>query len=92
MQKPRQILLCFAIAQEAKPFRRLAKQYADVAILITGMGRRNAERALRARLTDSRPAFVLNGGFAGGLNPALATGDIVVAETVTAHRSACWAE
>jgi nucleoside phosphorylase len=79
-QKPRQILLCFAIAQEARPFRRLAKQYEDVAILVTGMGRRNADRALRAFVTHARPAFVLNGGFAGGLNPALATGDIVIAE------------
>ncbi len=46
-------LVCFAVKQEAEPFRRLAASRSNVSILLTGMGRRNAEDALRSRLHET---------------------------------------
>jgi adenosylhomocysteine nucleosidase len=80
------VLDCFALPGEARPFRKAAPDSPAVRVIITGMGRRNTERALAAALGASKPAFVLTCGIAGGLDPALAsntvlfeTGDAVLA-------------
>ena len=71
MPSPATTLICFALPDEARPFRKLAGAHPDAEILVTGMGARNAERVLRARLAGPRPALVLTCGYAGGLNPTL---------------------
>ena len=71
MSPPATTLLCFALPDEARPFRKLARAHPHAEILVTGMGARNAECVLRARLAGQRPALVLTCGYAGGLNPAL---------------------
>jgi nucleoside phosphorylase len=48
-------------------------------MLVTGMGWDNAARRVRAALAGQRPKLVLSCGFAGGLNPELATGTVVYA-------------
>ena len=70
-------LVCFALNEEAAPFRKLALKMPDVAILITGIGPRNAEDSLRRFLAKRLPKLVLSCGFAGGLNPELQGGDVV---------------
>jgi adenosylhomocysteine nucleosidase len=70
-------LVCFALDEEAAPFRRLAMKIPDVEILITGIGRENAERSVRHFLSKNVPKLVLTCGFAGGLNPELKSGDVV---------------
>ncbi len=70
-------LVCFAVPQEAKAFQELIRGRADVRVLITGMGARNAERAVREVLRDVRPTRVFSCGFAGALNPELVIGDVV---------------
>jgi len=70
-------LVCFALEEEAAPFRKLAMKIPDVEILITGIGRRNAENSLRQFLAKNLPKLVLTCGFAGGLNPELKNGDVV---------------
>ena len=70
-------LVCFALEQEADPFRRLAVRIPDVRILITGIGARNAEAALRKFFETNLPKQVFTCGFAGGLNPELEIGDVV---------------
>lgn len=70
-------LVCFAVRQEARPFKRLIGSRPDVRVLMTGMGQRNAEKAIRAALAIEKPARVFTCGFAGGLNPELKTGDVV---------------
>lgn len=69
-------LVCFAVKEEAAVFRRTPAA-ARVDILLTGMGKANAAQALRAALAAKRPALVITGGCAGGLNPQLLTGDVV---------------
>lgn len=73
------ILVCFALKEEAAVFQRLAAGHAGMSLLITGMGRDNSRRALRARLSEIAPAAVLTCGFAGGLNPQLALSDVLFA-------------
>ncbi len=71
-------LICFALEEEAAPFRKFASARPGVLICITGIGRKNAETAVSGILAREKPAFVLTCGFAGGLNPTLATGDVIV--------------
>ena len=70
-------LVCFAVPQEAKPFRKWAYGGRDIKIAVTGMGTRNAERALKHALEMYSPARVFTCGFAGALNPALRIGEVV---------------
>jgi len=70
-------LITFAVAEEARPFQNLVGPRSDMRILLTGIGQRNAERAIRGALAQELPKLVLTCGFAGGLNPELATGTVV---------------
>jgi nucleoside phosphorylase len=75
-------LTCFALKEEATPFRKIAagkaaSAQANISILLTGIGRRNAETSLSAFLATHSPKLVLTCGLAGGLNPALSIGDVV---------------
>jgi adenosylhomocysteine nucleosidase len=70
-------LICFALKEEAAPFREIAAGKAGISILLTGIGRQNAEKAVRDFLAASSPELVLTCGFAGGLNPDLKPGEVV---------------
>jgi len=70
-------LVCFAVKEEARLFKPGSGGDTPVAILITGMGRRNADRALRRALEIRKPSLVLSCGFAGGLDPELISGAVV---------------
>jgi adenosylhomocysteine nucleosidase len=70
-------LICFALEQEAAPFRRLAVKIPDVKILVTGIGARNAETSLRRFLAQSPVKRVFTCGFCGGLNPDLEGGEVI---------------
>src|SRR6266436_4199340 len=67
-------LFCFAVEQEAKFF-----SYPGMEVLITGIGRENAERKLHAALKRGAYQLVLSCGFAGGLNPYLTAGTVLFA-------------
>src|SRR5436309_3229149 len=84
------VLVCFAVEQEAKFFSQprgvrlfLHPQEPGIVeepsmeILITGIGRENAERKLHIALRKEPYQLVLSCGFAGGLNPYLSTGTVV---------------
>jgi adenosylhomocysteine nucleosidase len=75
-------LICFALKEEAAPFRKIAagmvaSAQTEISILITGIGRQNAEKSIREFLATHSPKLVLTCGFAGGLNPDLKLGEVV---------------
>ena len=69
--------MCFALKEEAGAFQKRVANRPDISILITGIGRKNSERALLERLNQFTPRFVLTCGFAGGLDPTLTAGEVV---------------
>ncbi|MBI07832.1 MAG: hypothetical protein CMI30_00610 [Opitutae bacterium] len=73
------ILACFAVEEEAKPFRKIARDYSAIQILITGIGRNNARKATLRAIEQTLPESVFTCGFAGGLNPAHSSGRVLYA-------------
>jgi adenosylhomocysteine nucleosidase len=72
------LLITFAIPVEARPFqRRLTQPHPQIHLAVTGIGRRNAEVAIRKALGQFSPKLVLSCGFAGALNPALESGVVL---------------
>ena len=71
------VLVCFALPEEAGAFQKLAAGRPEVAILLTGIGRQNAGRAVREFLHQNSARQVFTCGFAGGLNPELKVGDVI---------------
>jgi adenosylhomocysteine nucleosidase len=70
-------LICFALKEEAAPFQKMAAGKSGISILITGIGRENAEKSIQGFLAKNSPDLVITCGFAGGLNPKLALGEVV---------------
>jgi nucleoside phosphorylase len=71
------ILVCFAVKEEAKPFREVAGSTDGLEVLVTGMGAKNAANAVRRAIEKRKPALVLTCGFAGGLRPGLESGAVL---------------
>jgi adenosylhomocysteine nucleosidase len=46
-------LVCFAVKEEATPFKDAIGSNPDIQILLTGMGQRNAERSIRSALVPA---------------------------------------
>src|SRR6516225_2026937 len=77
MSEPSSTLICFAVKEEAQAFQRLAASLSHTRILLTGIGKRNAEKAIRASIAGERPSLVISSGFAGGLKAELQTGTVI---------------
>ena len=73
----RPVLVCFALKEEAHAFKAPAASRPHTYILITGIGKKNAERSVREFFNQHAPERVFTCGFAGALNPLLKTGDVV---------------
>lgn len=71
-------VICFALREEAAPFRRLLHSRKDVLVVVTGVGKTNSRKALKDTLARFKPVRLFTCGFAGGLNPRLASGDLVM--------------
>jgi len=71
------VLVCFAVPQEARPFRRIRWPAAPPRVLVTGIGPARAGKAIARALAAVEPGLVISAGFAGGLNPALSIGTVL---------------
>jgi uridine phosphorylase len=75
-------LICFALKEEAAPFRKIAAGKTGITILLTGIGRQNAEKSLREFLAGeaSVPASHLQDASTGQVRLArtLAPPDLVL--------------
>lgn len=69
------IAVCFALAEEAGPFKHVCQD--KVHVFLTGIGRENAEKAAREFLAAHKPSLLMTCGFAGGLIPELKIGDVI---------------
>jgi adenosylhomocysteine nucleosidase len=90
--QPVDMLVCFAVKEEAKFFsplrevrvakgaREQVRMRAFCQVWITGMGRTNAARGIREAIAKVKPDRVITAGFAGGLNPKLKVGDVLYDE------------
>src|ERR1043166_1703627 len=70
-------LVCFAVKEESWCFERQARSRCSVDILLTGMGKQNASRAVAEVLKHKMPKLVLSAGFAGGLRQNLESGTVL---------------
>jgi adenosylhomocysteine nucleosidase len=85
--RPVDLLVCFAVKEEARFFMREVAHEPDAApkspprllyqVWMTGMGRKNAVEGIRKAIALVQPKQVITAGFAGGLNPALKCGTLV---------------
>lgn len=76
----RTVLIVAALRRELAVIAR--DKNPEVALLDTGEGPHNAERALRDWLHNSRARAVINVGLAGALSTSLAAGDLVIAREI----------
>src|SRR5947207_14711112 len=65
------VVVTFAMKEESRPFQKVIGPRQDLRVLLTGIGRQNAEKAIRKLLAEHSPQLLLTCGFAGGLKPAL---------------------
>jgi hypothetical protein len=93
-QRPVELLVCFAVKEEARFFMDALVYRIDSAskaqhrplyqVWMTGMGRRNAVEGVRKAIALLQPKRVITSGFAGGLNPKLRFGTVVYDEDYNA--------
>jgi len=69
------------VENESGPFRSLARNNSHIHILVTGMGKENAQKQILSTLRNHKPDYVITSGFAGGLDPGLAPETIVFSAT-----------
>jgi adenosylhomocysteine nucleosidase len=68
------ILVLFAVREEAKHFHPPGT---NCAVVVSGIGKANAERALLKSIEGESPRLVLTCGYAGGLNPRFKHGEVL---------------
>ena len=80
MNEVRSVVVTFALPDESRAFTNTPAG-SSVTLIHTGVGDSPAGREnLRAALDRIRPCCVVSAGYAGGLQPAVSIGDLILAE------------
>lgn len=75
------IAVTFALPSESSAFRKLLQKGEDkVAILYTGVGEKVCRERVAPFLDGRHFDFAISSGFAGGIDPSLGVGDLLLAE------------
>ncbi len=84
MSKPL-IFVTFALPEESRDFRRAIGDgvHANLRVEHFGVGPAMAAERVNSLLAGPKPRLLICAGFAGGLDPKLHTGDLVVAENLS---------
>jgi adenosylhomocysteine nucleosidase len=79
------LVVTFALPQESSDFRRAlaGKEYGELRVEHIGVGPEAAARSIGSLVAGEPPRLVICAGFAGGLDPELATADLVIAENLS---------
>ncbi|MEO7165915.1 MAG: hypothetical protein ABI787_10210 [Spartobacteria bacterium] len=83
MQEPDapSIAVTFALPSESRDFqRRIGEDGGRIAILHTGVGEKISRQRIEPFLDSHSFACVISSGFAGGVDPSLGVGDLLLAE------------
>ena len=76
------IAITFAVPHESAELRKVLRS-PDVLIAHTGIGTAAAEKCVGRLLAEHQPRWLLSSGYAGALDPALAHGELFLAENFT---------
>ena len=75
------IAVTFAVPNESRGFLRLlGDRGQNVSVLHTGVGEKTCRECIGRFLDSNRFEFLISSGFAGGVDPALRAGDLLLAE------------
>ncbi len=75
------IAVTFALPRESRDFRRLLTAgNHEIAILHTGVGEKICRQRIEPFLDRQRFDFLISSGFAGGIEPSLGVGELLLAE------------
>ncbi|MEO5753191.1 MAG: hypothetical protein ABIR38_00605 [Chthoniobacterales bacterium] len=75
------LAVTFALANESRDFNRLlGNQQRKIAILHTGVGKKTCQERIAPFLDGRRFEFAISSGFAGGVDPSLGVGDLLLAD------------
>lgn len=79
------IFVTFALPEESRDFRKAVGGGAHPNIRVEhfGVGPAMAAKRVNSLLAEPKPRLLICAGFAGGLDPKLRTGDLVVAENLS---------
>ncbi len=83
-------VVTFSLPAESRDFRAALRIRGgriggrDIRVVHLGIGAAAAAEAMGRVMADARPEAVICAGFAGGLDPRLRVGDVVIAENFTA--------
>jgi len=85
MSKP-PVVVTFALPEESGDFRQAlrARRDADIQVEHIGVGPAIAAERIGRLLARDQPRLIICTGFAGGLDPQLATADLVIGENLSA--------
>jgi adenosylhomocysteine nucleosidase len=85
MNETKNLLVTFALPQESRDFREALRREPKDGVRVEhfGVGPVMAAERIRHLLAMEKPRLLICAGFAGGLDPRLAIGDLVIAENLS---------